>query len=80
MEADDSLTGRLRPERGAESPRESERGWGPASINKRLGCRLRGGDGGAHGYSVFAAVFRPVRLWSAKSASREPAIREIRVP
>ena len=23
---------RLRPERGAESPRESERGWGPASI------------------------------------------------
>ena len=27
---------RLRPERGAESPRESERGWGPASIEK---CR-----------------------------------------
>ena len=25
---------RLRPERGAESPRESERGWGPASIDK----------------------------------------------
>jgi len=25
---------RLRPERGAESPRESERGWGPASIEK----------------------------------------------
>ena len=23
---------RLRPERGAKSPRESERGWGPASI------------------------------------------------
>jgi len=23
---------RLRPERGAQSPRESERGWGPASI------------------------------------------------
>jgi hypothetical protein len=22
---------RLRPERGAKSPRESERGWGPAS-------------------------------------------------
>jgi hypothetical protein len=27
---------RLRPERGAKSPRESERGWGPASIDK---CR-----------------------------------------
>ena len=26
---------RLRPERGAKSPRESERGWGPASIKKR---------------------------------------------
>jgi SAM-dependent methyltransferase len=25
---------RLRPERGAESPRESERGWGPASAEK----------------------------------------------
>jgi error-prone DNA polymerase len=25
---------RLRPERGAKSPRESERGWGPASIDK----------------------------------------------
>jgi len=25
---------RLRPERGAESPRESERGWGPASTDK----------------------------------------------
>ncbi len=25
---------RLRPERGAKSPRESERGWGPASIEK----------------------------------------------
>jgi hypothetical protein len=25
---------RLRPERGAESPSESERGWGPASIKK----------------------------------------------
>jgi hypothetical protein len=25
---------RLRPERGAESPRESERGWGPASTEK----------------------------------------------
>ena len=23
---------RLRPERGAQSPRECERGWGPASI------------------------------------------------
>jgi hypothetical protein len=23
---------RLRPERGAKSPRERERGWGPASI------------------------------------------------
>jgi hypothetical protein len=29
---------RLRPERGAESPRESERGWGPANIEK---CRQR---------------------------------------
>ena len=27
---------RLRPERGAESPRESERGWGPASAEKSL--------------------------------------------
>ena len=27
---------RLRPERGAESPSESERGWGPASAEKRL--------------------------------------------
>ena len=26
---------RLRPERGAKSPRESERGWGPASIDRR---------------------------------------------
>jgi hypothetical protein len=25
---------RLRPERGAKAPRESERGWGPASIKK----------------------------------------------
>jgi hypothetical protein len=25
---------RLRPERGAKSPSESERGWGPASIKK----------------------------------------------
>jgi hypothetical protein len=25
---------RLRPERGAKSPRERERGWGPASSNK----------------------------------------------
>jgi len=25
---------RLRPERGAKSPRESERGWGPASTKK----------------------------------------------
>ena len=25
---------RLRPERGAESPSESERGWGPASAEK----------------------------------------------
>jgi hypothetical protein len=25
---------RLRPERGAQSPRESERGWGPASSHK----------------------------------------------
>jgi len=25
---------RLRPERGAKSPRERERGWGPASIDK----------------------------------------------
>ena len=25
---------RLRPERGVKSPRESERGWGPASIEK----------------------------------------------
>jgi hypothetical protein len=25
---------RLRPERGAKSPRESERGWGPASTEK----------------------------------------------
>ena len=25
---------RLRPERGAKSPRESERGWGPASADK----------------------------------------------
>jgi len=27
---------RLRPERGAKSPSESERGWGPASIEE---CR-----------------------------------------
>ena len=27
---------RPRPERGATSPRESERGWGPASIERRL--------------------------------------------
>jgi hypothetical protein len=26
---------RLRPERGAQSPRESERGWGPASDERR---------------------------------------------
>jgi len=26
---------RLRPERGAKSPRESERGWGPASAERR---------------------------------------------
>jgi hypothetical protein len=26
---------RLRPERGAKSPRERERGWGPASTKKR---------------------------------------------
>jgi hypothetical protein len=25
---------RLRPERGAKSPRESERGWGPASAEE----------------------------------------------
>ena len=31
-----SMQQRLRPERGAESPRESERGWGPASIEKSL--------------------------------------------
>ena len=29
---------RLRPERGAESPSESERGWGPASTDKRRQC------------------------------------------
>ena len=29
-----TLAKRLRPERGAESPSESERGWGPASIEK----------------------------------------------
>ena len=27
---------RLRPERGAQPPRERERGWGPASSEKRL--------------------------------------------
>jgi hypothetical protein len=32
---------RLRPERGATSPRESERGWGPASIEK---CRQNVGS------------------------------------
>ena len=26
---------RLRPERGAKSPRESARGWGPASSDRR---------------------------------------------
>ena len=30
------LVGRLRPERGAEPPSGSERGWGPASAEKRL--------------------------------------------
>jgi DNA polymerase III alpha subunit len=34
--ADPTSGQRLRPERGAESPSESERGWGPASAEKRL--------------------------------------------
>jgi SAM-dependent methyltransferase len=39
---------RLRPERGAESPRESERGWGPASAEKS-------------GQTVETATTRPFR-------------------
>jgi hypothetical protein len=41
---------RLRPERGAESPSESERGWGPASaennstIPRAPGERARSGE------------------------------------
>ena len=36
---------RLRPERGAKSPRESERGWGPASIDKSRQDASRTQDG-----------------------------------
>jgi hypothetical protein len=36
MNFEDRDSKRPRPARGAESPRESERGWGPASIDK---CR-----------------------------------------
>ena len=35
---------RLRPERGAKSPRESERGWGPASAEKSDQASLKQPD------------------------------------
>ena len=46
---------RLRPERGAQSPRESEWGWGPTSIDK---CRQNAADhhGGPNEFSMFFSI------------------------
>jgi hypothetical protein len=57
---------RLRPERGAESPLESERGWGPASIEKcrhkvdgqGLGFQFRRSVRGDAGASSVTALMR----------------------
>ena len=46
---------RLRPERGAKSPRESERGWGPASTENR-GLRVAVVTGGLPAKAIDGAV------------------------
>jgi hypothetical protein len=57
----------LRPERGAKSPRESERGWSPASIEKS------GQDNNAPATIVIGDVVRLGAILSAQADSDEAA-------
>ena len=61
---------RLRPERGAESPSESERGWGPASADESGLTAASLPLQHEFGSDAAAAEFRPVTIVDASARKR----------